>query len=807
VAQALAEAGPDLIDTFVPGRALLERVRACMQHRDRAAWQDRLGALVERRPADGPRTSIPQQTDLFEQVTRVLQTLSQRRPILLVLDDLQWADLGSISLLFHLGRRLAGHHILIVGAYRPEDVAIGRNGEQHPLEPVVHELQRLFGEIVVPLGQAEGRDFMEAFLDSEPNRLEDSFREMLYRQTGGHPLFTIELLRGLQERGDVVRDSEGCWVEGAALDWTALPARVEAVIAERIGRLPAPLRAALCVASVEGEVFTAELVARVRAADEREMLECLSGELDRRHRLVRAQSIDQVDGRLLSRYRFRHILFQNYLYGSLDEVERVHLHGRVGMALEELYGARAATGEVAPQLARHFEGAKHTQKAMHYLHQAGERAVSLSAYQEWRTLLTRELDLLLSLPDSGDPKDRLERAEHELDLQLSLGWAWMASESAATGSLKFYTRAIELCRQMGKTSELPRAVGMLQTCYYVAGDCLRALELAKEALHLGQQAEDPMLVAAGHWRLGFTLFTLGEYRAAREHLDRVSAFYQPQHHHAFVSLCGSDPGPSALAYGACCLWSLGYPERASQRSQEALALARGLDHSPTLAEIHHFAGCLLSSMRRDAHALKESADALMQWADDRGMRGWVAAGMAYQGEALARLGEAQAGIARMREGMEGFRARGAGVHLSGIRCCIAEAQAVSGCLEDGLDTLDAALALAEETGEHHWEAELYRVKGELLLAQGDQVQAKAGLQADASARAECCFQQAIEVARRQEAKSWELRATTSLARLWQEQGRIDEARQILSEIYGWFSEGFDSADLIEARTLLEALSF
>jgi adenylate cyclase len=400
----------------------------------------------------------------------------------------------------------------------------------------------------------------------------------------------------------------------------------------------------------------------------------------------------------------------------------------------------------------------------------------------------------------------LERAEHELDLQLSLGWAWMASESAVIESREAYTRAIELCRQTGKTSELPRAVGMLQTCHYVAGDCKQALELAKEALHLGQQAKDPMLVAAGHWRLGFTLFTFGEYKTAREHLERASAFYKPQHHHAFVSLCGSDPGPSALAYDACCLWSLGYPEQAAQQSQEALALARELDHSPTLAEIHHFAGCLLSSMRRDALALRQSADELMQWADDRGMRGWVAAGILYQGEARVRQGEVQVGIERMREGMEGFRARGAGVHLSGTRCCIAEAQAMSGCLKDGLATLDAALALAEESGEHHWKAELYRVKGELLLAQDDDVQARAGLHANAGSQPERCFQHAIEVARRQQAKSWELRATTSLCRLWQKQGKTTEARRRLSGIYDWFTEGFETPDLTEAKALLEELS-
>ncbi|HSR35377.1 MAG TPA: AAA family ATPase, partial [Anaerolineae bacterium] len=250
VAETLAEAGPDLIGAFVPGRALIERAAACTA--GGAAWLTRLNELVESKPT-GPGMPSPQQGDVFEQYTRVLQALAKRGPLLLAMDDLQWADLGSISLLFHLGRHLAGSRILVLGAYRPEEVTIGREGERHPLEPVVNEFQRVFGQMTVTLGRAESREFVDALLDSEPNRLGLPFREMLYRQTHGHPLFTVELLRGMQERGDLVRDAEGRWVEGPALDWGTLPARVEAVIAERIGRLAEPLRAALRVASVEGE--------------------------------------------------------------------------------------------------------------------------------------------------------------------------------------------------------------------------------------------------------------------------------------------------------------------------------------------------------------------------------------------------------------------------------------------------------------------------------------------------------------------------------------------------------------------------
>jgi DNA-binding SARP family transcriptional activator len=387
--QALVQDGQDLVDTFLPGTALVERAMACAP--GSAAWLTSLAELMERKAAIAGAPS-PNQSALFEQYTKVLQALARQAPLLLVVDDLQWADLGSISLLFHLGRQLAGSPILVVGAYRSEEVGLGRDGQRHPLEPVVNEFRRDFGDITVNLGEAESREFVDALLDSEPNRLGVDFRKMLYHQTRGHPLFTVELLRGMQERGDLVHDQEGRWVEGPALDWDTLPARVEAVIAERIGRLPQPLQGALRAASVEGEVFTAEVLAQVRSADGEEMVARLSGELDRRHRLVSARGILRKDGQRLSRYRFRHILFQRYLYGKLDQVERTHLHEAVGTALEDLHGEGAE--EIAVQLARHFEAAGVLDKAAAYRLQAGNKAVRLSANEEAIAHFTQGLALL-----------------------------------------------------------------------------------------------------------------------------------------------------------------------------------------------------------------------------------------------------------------------------------------------------------------------------------------------------------------------------------------------------------------------------
>jgi DNA-binding SARP family transcriptional activator/predicted ATPase len=783
-AQALVSAGPDLIDTFVPHAALLARAMTCTQWPGRADWLIRLNKLVAGRPL-GPARPSPQQSDLFEQYTRVLQTLARQLSLVLILDDLQWADLGSISLLFHLGRHLAGSHILIVGAYRPEEVAIGREGERHPLEPVVNEFQRVFGNIIVNLGQAESRSFIEAYLDSEPNWLGVAFREMLYRQTRGHPLFTIELLRGLQERGDLVRDPEGRWVEGPALDWETLPARVEAVIAERIGRLPQRVRDLLSVASVEGEAFTAEVAARVQARGERETVRCLSETLDRRHRLVSFHGIQRLGEQRLSRYRFRHILFQRYLYSTLDQAERAYLHEQVGSVLEGLYHGQESAA-VAVQLARHFQEAGIADKAIPYLHQAFVRAVQVSAYEEGLAHVTQGLALVMTRPDSPD------RDRQQLDFQMALGVALQGARGTYASEMKdAYLKARELCMKTGETSRLCRVLSELAIHHYVRGEHQKAREFGEQALSVAQRVNDSLLEAVSRWCLGLALFCLGDFKTAHAHFERVIAFYVPQqHHHSLVSLRGSDAGLSALAYAACTLWCLGYPDQALQRSQTALALARELNHPFSLADVLSYGGCLFNAMRRDAQALKDHAEELVRLSSDK-IPVWSATGECFLGRALVLLGQVQEGLAQLREGIAVVQSIGSRIDLSRALVSWVEAQVRAGQPEAGLATLAEALALVEQTDERYLEAELARLRAELLLMQGKEAEAEASLQ------------HAIEVARRQSAKSWELRATTSLARLWQTQGKMSEARHVLAEVYGWFTEGFDTADMKEAKALLE----
>jgi len=675
---------------------------------------------------------------------------------------------------------------MVVGAYRPEEIAMGRDGDRHPLEPLVNEFQREFGTILVNVDQAERRDFVEAILDSEPNRLGSGFREMLYQQTRGHPLFTIELLRGLQERGDLVQAPEGWWFEGAALDWETMPARVEAAIAERIGRLAQSLQATLRVASVEGEVFTAEVVARVQAVDEREVVKHLSSELDRRHRLVRVQAIERLGSRRISRYRFRNYLFQKYLYDNLDEVERAYFHEDVGTGLEELYGDQAS--EIAVQMAWHFQEAGIAEKAIYYLRQAGERAVLLSAFQEGIAHLNRGLALLEELPDSP------ERDQQELALQLALGIAWQGIQGAQSSKVKkAHIRARELCHKTGNTSQLCQVLGEMAAFYYVGAEHHRARELAEEELRLAQRAKDPLPLTFSHWHLGFISFSLGEFTTAHTHLEQAISFYEPQaHHHPFVALRGKDAGLGALAYHACCLWCLGYPEQAMERSQKALALARELNHPFSLADVLCYAGCLFHEMRRDADALKDNAEELIRLSDEK-VHGWRDVSTGFRGEALVLLGQVQEGIEQIQEGLATRQSMDSRCYMSGTLGALAQAQAAAGRLEEAQGTLRETLAFVEETNERYLEAELHRLKAELLLRQGNE------------AKAEASLQKAIDVARRQSARSWELRATISLARLWWKQGRTEEAHHVLEQIYGWFTEGFDEPDLKEAKTLLNEL--
>lgn len=378
VVQALVEQGPGLVNSFLNGSTLATRVATILPGEQ--SWAQGIEIITAREPAPA---GGQEKSQLFEQYTQVLRSIASQHPLLILLDDLQWMDPGTGRLLFHLVRRLQNTRILIAGAYRVEEVASGRDGERHPLEPLLNEFQSSFGEILIDLdrvSETSGRGFIDAFLDTEPNRLDETFRQELYRRTRGHPLFTIQLLRNLQERGEILPDEQGRWVASTYLNWDSLSPQVEGIIGERIGRLDRELQGLLLAASVEGEQFTVQVLERVQGTTERVILRQLTRELEKRHRLVQELGEARVGGQHLVRFRFAHALIQQYLYHQLGAAERAMFHQEIAETLEMLYKEDLAA--IAVPLARHYREAGVREKAVEYLLQAGDQARSLYAHQE-----------------------------------------------------------------------------------------------------------------------------------------------------------------------------------------------------------------------------------------------------------------------------------------------------------------------------------------------------------------------------------------------------------------------------------------
>ena len=336
-AAALVNHGSDLIVSFISGDKLLTHL-ATHDSPD-FDLMEKLQGLI-RRAQDRAQESGLGQQQIFEEFTNVLVDISRNQPILLILDDLHWADASSLGLLFHLSRKISKSRILILGAYRTEEITIGQETIKHPLASILSEIKGLLGDVWVQLGQdhpAESRAFVEAFIDQEPNLLGEDFRQQLTQNTRAHPLFTVEMLRDMRERGHLILNQHGQWIESPSIKWDILPGRVEGVIEKRIGRLTPELRNVLTAASVEGEEFCAEVITRVQNLNEREVVNLLSNDLAKKHHLVEPIGIQQLKEQRISRYHFNHNLFHKYVYGVIDPIERVYMHQAIGEALEDLY--------------------------------------------------------------------------------------------------------------------------------------------------------------------------------------------------------------------------------------------------------------------------------------------------------------------------------------------------------------------------------------------------------------------------------------------------------------------------------------
>ncbi len=709
-------------------------------------------------PVDGnPFTNLSaeaRKARTFEAVRLLFLTSSQHQPLILAIDNLHWIDPTSEALLASLVEGLAGAAVLLLATFRPGYLPFW--------------LDKSYATQIAlqPLGIDESLQVVRSVLRHAS--LTQALEQQLLAKAEGNPFFLEELAYTLREQvGEVsvltISDS------------------IQAVIAARIDRLPSDQRRLLQAASVIGKNVSVSLLQTITTLPE----ETLSRDIAH---LQTTEFLSAVGGPPAPTYTFRHILIQETAYQSLSASIRRQYHQRIAQALARQFPGLTETQPA--MLAHHYTEAGCTEQAIVAWQRAGQQAAEHSAHVEAIAHFLRGLSLLQELPDTPD------RTQQELRLQTSLGPALMAIKGFAAPEVeRAYARAHELCQEMGDTPQLFEVLRGLWRFYGVRAAFQKTQALGEQLLCLAQRSQDPALLLEAHLALGSGLFWCGELGPAQAHLAQVSTLYDPRLHRSHAFRYGLDPGVVGLSYAAHALWLSGYPDRAQTQNAEALSLAHTLPHPHTLAHALGFAASFYQ-FRRETQAVNEHVEALMALSREQEFAQWLAWGAMLRGWLLVEQGQGVEGLAHMRQGLDTFDDIGAALGRPYWLALLAEAWGKLGQTEEGLRTLAEAMEALQTSGERRWEAEIYRLKGQLLLASGG----------TRDEEAEACFQQALDVARRQHAKSLELRVAVYLSHLWRHQGKWVEARRLLGTVYGWFTEGFATADLQAAQELLAELS-
>jgi len=767
-----------------PQTKLTKLVQALSQYRfPQADTVPLLAALLSLpHPEDYPPITVsPQKQKQRTQEALVswLVEEAEKRAMYCAWEDLHWADPSTLEVLNLFMDQVPTTPILALLTFRPEF--------SPPWGPRSYISQLTLSR----LGHSQVGEMVEKVTGGRT--LPAEVMQQIVSKTDGVPLFVEELTKTVMESG-LVKEEDGHYELRGPLPPLAIPSTLQDSLMARLDRLGTVKEVAQLGATI-GREFSYELIQAVSPLEEETLQRGLT-------QLMETELVYQRGLLPQARYIFKHALIQDVAYESLLRSKRQQVHQQIAQVLEKRF---AETVEAQPELvAHHYTEAGLVEQAVPYWQKAGQRTAQRSANAEAISHLTKGLKLLKTLPDIP------ERTQQELDLQITLGPALIATKGWGAPEVeKTYTRARELCQQVGETSQLFPVLWGLWVFYIVRAEIKTSRELAEQCLNLAQSVQDPALLLEAHDVLGTTLVSLGEWIPARQHFERSIALYNPHQHRSLAFLYGGeDPRVICLSWAALVLWVLGYPDQALKRSHEALTLAQELSHPFSLAEALCFAA-EFHCFRREGPATQERAEAAITLSTEQGFPFYVARGTILRGWALAEQGQEGEGIARMRQGMAAYRTTGAEILRPSGLALLAEAYGKVGQIEEGLAVLAEALATVNKSEERRWEAELYRLKGELLLAQEGKSKKRfpAGTKGKSKKKsgAEECFHRAINVARRQSAKSLELRAVMSLSRLWQKQGKKEEARRMLAETYGWFTEGFDTKDLQEAQALLQEL--
>ncbi len=774
------------------GRALIPLLR-----RQAPTWLLQMPGFLEEAELDRLSRQVYGATAerMARELAEALEVLTAESPLVLWLEDLHWSDLSTVDLLAMLARRRAPAHLLVVGTYRPADII----ASGHPLRGLVRELNAHAQCAELPLRFLTAPEVIQylaarfARPESQAAGLE-AWGRFVHRHTDGNPLFMITLVDDLMGRGVIGEAvSQQPWPAPPISLAGGLPESLRQLIDHQLDRLRPEERRVLEAASVAGMEFSAAVVAAATDTDVLEVEGCCEA-LASRH-LFLGSTKGSPEGptgperRLAERYRFLHALYPQTVCEGWPAARRRQLHQQVGLSKETAFGSRRV--EIAAELAVHFEEAKDGPRAVHYLGQAAQKALRRSAGREASDLLTRALEQLERLPEAP------ERAQQELSLQMSLAAALLMSQGFTAPKVKqAYDRAHALCEQIGESPHLFPALFGLGRFELTRGEPQEARALVERLLRLAQAQPDPLFLSVAHVALGATLFHLGEPAAARAHLEQGPPAHDRDQQEALILQYGQDLGVMCLRFARFVLQVLGYPDQALARSEEALALAEALSHPFTLAN-ELVSSATFYQLRREGRTAQARAEAAIALVNEHGLL--EAYGTLMRGWALAEQGQAEEGIAQMRHALDVLQTVGFHLYRPYFLGLLAEALGKAGQAPEGLAILAEALATGHRTGERWYDAELHRLQGELTLEP-----LESGVPGvDRETKAEACFLKAIETARQQGAKLFELRAVMSLTRLRMRQGRQAEARSELAEIYGGFTEGFDTQDLQEGRALLQ----
>jgi DNA-binding winged helix-turn-helix (wHTH) protein/tetratricopeptide (TPR) repeat protein len=717
---------------------------------------------------------------MLRELTEALEALTVADPLVLVLEDLHWCDSATLQWLGYAARRRDSARLLVLGTYRPVELLLHKT----PLRDVLAELrhQAQTAEIVLDY---LSRDAVQSYVRQRCGGIPalDSLVEVLYRRTGGHPLFLAGIIDELiQLRGMERADLSDLDLQAMA---HTIPVNVRQFIEHRFEQLSEEDQAILEAASVAGDPFSvAAVVAGTSLSEDR--IESRCAEWTRAHRLLMADGIAAwPDGTVSARYQFRHALFHEAAYARMSPERRARFHQLIGSRLEAAYAKHASS--IAAELAVHFEQGRNLWKAVSYLETAARNAVHRSAYLEAHGHLVRALRMVELLPDGRDRMHREVALFLLLAQVLETTRGWGAEDVA-----RAYSRARELCIALRDGPRLLQATWGLIAVSIVRGELLKTQDLARDVLRLAKKRRNSLFRMAAHAELGGTALALGQTSSARRHFHLADALYDPRQHRSGLAAFGMDLGIFARIWATHLTWHQGYPERARNSAEQTMRVAAEIGH-PFTATITLAYAAMLSQLLRDVPEVDRLTHATIAHASEHGFPYYLAWAEVLRGWSLAAQGAGESAVAQIRDGIEVLQST-ARLRLPYYRALLAEACGRIGRLDEGLLVVSEAFEDIRRTEERWWEADLHRTRGELLrLAAMD-------------TEAEKCFRAAIDVAREQRAKMLELRAIVSLTRLCQGTNSRKEAHGLLAQAYGWFTEGFETHDVRDARSLIEELA-